>query len=172
MLAKCTRRLKNIAKYMGFAAVINLSLVLVPVSRDSKIWSAIGVPFERSVLYHTALGHLSFASLFLHGFLYMLYYVLRHGWQYAVDRVLHYNGDDVNVPAGTLAGLCAAPMWVTSLAWVRRRHYNRVFKASHFLFVGVFACGMVHYGGFGFYLLGGFTLYLVHVVSRLDDWKR
>lgn len=164
--------LKNVAKYLGFAAAINFSLVLVPVSRDSKIWSAIGVPHERALLYHTAGGHLAFSSLFLHGFLYMLYYVLEHDWDYAVRKALHYDGGGVNVPAGFLAGISATPMWITSLEWVRRQHYNRFFKPSHYFFVGVFLCGMVHYDGFGFYLVGGFTLYLVHVVSRLDTWKR
>lgn len=157
---------------MGFAAIINFSVLLVPVSRDSKIWSAIGVPVERAVLYHTALGHLSFITLFLHGFLYMLYYVLKHGWRYAIDRALHYDGSSVNVPAGSLAGLCAIPMWVASLEWVRRRHYNRFFKPVHFLFIGVFAFGLAHYGAFGYYLLGGVSLYMEQMTSRMGNWTR
>lgn len=154
---------------MGFAAAIQFSLVLVPVSRDSKIWSAIGVPFERAVLYHTALGHLSLFSLFSHGVLYMAYYVVKHGWGYAVHSAFHYDGDDVNVPAGVIAGLFALPMWILSLPFVRRRNY-RLFKTSHFLFVGVFGAGMTHYDGFVHYLLAGFALYLAHAVSRLGNW--
>ncbi|CAM9835212.1 unnamed protein product [Scytosiphon promiscuus] len=162
--------LKNAAKYLGFAAAIQFSLVLVPVSRDSKIWSAIGVPFERAVLYHTALGHLSFVSLFLHGALYMAYYVIKHGWEYAFRSAFHYKGHGVNVPAGFIAGLCALPMWILSLNFFRRRYY-RLFKTSHFLFIGVFGGGMVHYDGFVYYLLAGFALYLAHAVSRLGNWN-
>eukprot|EP00752_Nemacystus_decipiens_P001741 g1684.t1 len=162
--------LKNVAKYMGFVAAIQFSLVLVPVSRDSQIWSAIGVPFERAVLYHTAVGHLSFVSLFLHGALYMTYYVEKHGWGYAVNSAFHYEGHGVNVPAGLVAGLCAIPMWVLSLPFVRRQYY-RLFKTSHFLFIGVFAGGLVHYDGFVYYLLAGFALYLMHAVSRLGNWN-
>lgn len=164
-------RLKNVAKYMGFAATIQFSLVLVPVSRDSKIWSAIGISFERAVIYHKACGHLAFASLFLHGFLYMLYYVVHHGWDYAVNSALHFKGSGVNVPAGFVAGIFALAVWITSLAWVRRRYY-RIFKTSHFLVIGVFGAAMVHYDGAAFYFLAGFTLYLVHAVFRLHNWER
>ncbi|CAM9175461.1 unnamed protein product [Ectocarpus fasciculatus] len=162
--------LKNVAKYMGFAAAIQFSIVLIPVSRDSKIWSTIGVPVERAVLYHTTLGHLAFFSLFLHGVLYMAYYVEKHGWAYAVNSAFHYKGKGVNVPAGFIAGLCALPMWVLSLHFFRREYY-RLFKTSHFLFIGVFGAGMVHYDGFVHYLLAGFVLYLVHAVSRLGNWN-
>lgn len=155
---------------MGFVAAIQFSLVLVPVSRDSKVWAAIGVPFERAVLYHTAVGHFSFFSLFLHGALYMTYYVEKHGWGYAMNSAFHYKGSGVNVPAGFVAGLCALPMWVLSLPFVRRQYY-RLFKTSHFLFIGVFAGGLVHYDGFIYYLLAGFTLYLMHAVSRLGNWN-
>ncbi|CAM9603137.1 unnamed protein product [Hapterophycus canaliculatus] len=165
-----TMVLKNVAKYLGFAAAIQFSLVLIPVSRDSKIWPAIGVPFERAVLYHTAMGHLSFVSLFLHGALYMAYYVAKHGWDYAFRSAFHYDGHGVNVPAGFIAGLCALPMWILSLNFFRRRYY-RLFKTSHFLFIGVFGAGMVHYDGFVYYLLAGLALYLAHAVNRLGNWN-
>ncbi len=171
VLCCASRRLKNIAKYMGFVAAINLSLVLVPVSRDSKIWSILGVPSERAVLYHAALGHLTFLSLFLHGALYMAYYVRKHGWAYAANSAFYYKGHGVNVPAGFFAALCAIPMWLLSLPFVRREHYNSLFKTSHFLFVGVLGGGMVHYDGFVYYLLAGLTLYLMHAVSRLGNWN-
>lgn len=165
------RRLKNVAKYMGFAATIQFSLVLLPVSRDSTIWPAIGVSLERAVVYHKASGHLAFLSLFLHGFLYMLYYVVHHGWEYAIHSALHFKGHGVNVPAGFVAGILAVAVWTTSLAWVRRRYY-RIFKTSHFLLIGLFAAAMVHYDGAAFYFLAGFTLYLVHAVFRLHNFKR
>lgn len=155
---------------MGFAAAIQFSLILVPVSRDSKIWSAFGIPFERAVVYHTALGHMAFLSMFLHGALYMRYYVLKHGWDYAVRSAFVYDGHGVNVPAGVVAALCAIPMWIASRQYVRRTWY-RLFKTSHFLFVGVLAAGQVHYHGFVYYLLGGYTLYIAHVVSRLGNLK-
>lgn len=71
---------------------------------------------------------------------------------------------------GFIAGLCALPMWVLSLHFFRREYY-RLFKTSHFLFIGVFGAGMVHYDGFVHYLLAGFVLYLVHAVSRLGNWN-
>lgn len=156
---------------MGFVAAINFTLVLLPVSRDSRVWAVLGVPSERAVLYHAALGHLSFASMFLHGGLYMAYYVGKHGWGYAMGSAFYYKGHGVNVPAGFVAGLCAIPMWVLSQPFFRREHYNRLFKSSHFLFVGVLGGGMVHYDGFVYYLLAGLALYVAHAVTRLGNWN-
>lgn len=70
---------------------------------------------------------------------------------------------------GFIAGVCALPMWILSLHFFRRRYY-RLFKTSHFLFIGVFGGGMVHYDGFVYYLLAGFALYLAHAVSRVGNW--
>lgn len=170
MLAPSWDRLKYVAAYMGFAAAIQFSVILIPVSRDSKLWPALGIQYERAIAYHTALGHLAFFTLYLHGFLYMSYYISKHDWDYAVHAALHYDGGSVNVPAGVVAGLCAGPMWIASCQFVRRSYY-RFFKTSHYLFIAVIASAMVHYGGFVYYLVPGLTLYVVHMIRRLSNWK-
>lgn len=78
-----------IALFMGFVCSAHFGIILVPVSRDSKIWSALGVPFERAVLYHVIAGHLTFISLFLHAFIYVAFWVDYKGWKYAVEESIH-----------------------------------------------------------------------------------
>lgn len=125
----------------------HFAIILVPVSRDSKIWSALGVPFERAVLYHTFAGHLAFLTLFTHGFLFVVYWVWTDGWSHAVDISIsapaekHHHGLDI--PMGWMAAMCALPMWITSLNFVRRRFYS-LFKLAHFLFIGVFVFAAMH----------------------------
>lgn len=78
-----------IAVFMGLVCSSHFAIILIPVSRDSKIWSALGVPFERAVLYHVIAGHLTFISLFLHAFLFVVHWVTYKGWGHAVHESIH-----------------------------------------------------------------------------------
>ena len=138
-------RLKIAAIVMGFVCSSHFAVILVPVARDSKIWSALGVPFERAVLYHTIAGHLAFSALFVHAFLFVVYWVWVDGWGYAVHQSIHVDPEahSINTPMGWMTALCALPMWITSVNYVRRRWYS-LFKLSHWLFIGVFVFGAMH----------------------------
>lgn len=76
-------RLKMVAIYMGFVASLHFAVILIPVSRDSKLWSAVGIPFERAVLYHVIAGHLAFTAVFTHCILFVAYWVWTEGWKHA-----------------------------------------------------------------------------------------
>ena len=146
VFAQTRRRLQMVAIFMGLVCSSNFALVLVPVSRDSKIWSALGVPFERAVLYHAIVGHLAFITLFLHAFLFIVYWVWFDGWAFAVHESIHvdmetYGG--VDTPMGWMAAFCALPMWITSANYMRRRYYS-LFKLSHWLFIGVVVFSVMH----------------------------
>lgn len=78
-----------IAIFMGLVCSSHFAIILIPVSRDSKIWSALGVPFERAVLYHAIAGHLAFSTLFLHAFLFVVHWVEYGGWKHAVEESIH-----------------------------------------------------------------------------------
>ncbi|CAN0524934.1 unnamed protein product, partial [Ectocarpus sp. 12 AP-2014] len=168
------KRLSVVAVYFGFVASCHFAVILIPVARDSKLWSTVGIPFERAVLYHVIAGHLAFATMFLHAFLFVVSWVWEDGWSHAWEvSTLQANDDygDVDVPMGWAAGLCALPMWITSVNYVRRRWYS-LFKASHWLFIGVFIFGALHWDTNAIYFGGGLALYTMHVVSRLSAWKR
>lgn len=75
-------RLAVVAAYFGFAASFHFAVILIPVSRDSKLWSAVGIPFERAVLYHAVAGHLAFTAMFMHAFLCSSAWAWKHGWGY------------------------------------------------------------------------------------------
>ncbi|CAN0228375.1 unnamed protein product, partial [Ectocarpus sp. 13 AM-2016] len=160
--------------FMGLVCSSHFAVILVPVSRDSKIWSALGVPFERAVLYHAIAGHLAFTSLFLHALLLTAHWVQYKGWSHAVHESIHFDPNThggVDTPMGWMAALCAIPMWATSVNWVRRKYYS-LFKLAHWLFIGVFVFSVMHWAPNALYFLGGLTLYVMHVLSRLESWKR
>lgn len=135
-----------IAVFMGLVATTHFAIILVPVSRDSKIWSALGIPFERAVLYHAVAGHLAFITTFLHATLFIAHWVWFKGWGHVWHESIHvdlHTHGGVDTPMGWMAGLCAIPMWITSANYVRRRWYS-LFKLSHFLFIGVFVFAVMH----------------------------
>ncbi|CAN0251512.1 unnamed protein product, partial [Scytosiphon promiscuus] len=139
-------RLRMIAVFMGLVCSSHFAIILIPVSRDSKIWSALGVPFERAVLYHAIAGHLAFWSLFMHAFLFVVHWVNYKGWGHAVHESIHVDPNThggVDTPMGWMAFICAVPMWITSVNWVRRKYYS-LFKLAHWLFIGVFVFSVMH----------------------------
>eukprot|EP00903_Cladosiphon_okamuranus_P013765 g12813.t1 len=167
-------RLRMIAVFMGLVSSSHFAIILIPVARDSKIWSALGVPFERAVLYHAIAGHLAFFTLFLHAFLFVVHWVEYGGWKHAVEESIHVDPNThggVDTPMGWMALFCALPMWITSVNWVRRKYYS-LFKLAHWLFIGVLVFGVMHWAGNALYFLGGLALYTMHVMSRLEGWKR
>eukprot|EP00752_Nemacystus_decipiens_P008264 g7389.t2 len=167
-------RLRMVAVFMGLVCSSHFAIILIPVSRDSKIWSALGVPFERAVLYHAIAGHLAFSTLFLHAFLFVVHWVEYGGWKHAFEESIHVDPNThggVDTPMGWMALFCALPMWATSVNWVRRKYYS-LFKLAHWLFIGVFVFGVMHWAGNTLYFLGGLALYTMHVMSRLEGWKR
>lgn len=135
-----------VAIFMGIVASSHFAVILIPVSRDSKIWSSLGIPFEHAVLYHAIAGHLAFAATFMHAFLFVVFWVWEKGWSHMWLMSTNVDGDThsgVDTPMGWLAGLCALPMWITSGNYVRRRWYS-LFKAAHWLFIGVLFFGAMH----------------------------
>ncbi|CAM9591145.1 unnamed protein product [Ectocarpus sp. 4 AP-2014] len=112
--------------------------------------------------------------MFLHAFLFLSSCVWENGWRHAWRVSTRQTNDDygdVDLPMGWAAGLCALPMWITSINYVRRRWYS-LFKASHWLFIGVFIFGALHWDTNAIYFGGGLALYTMHVMSRLSAWKR
>lgn len=135
-----------IGVFMGLVATAHFAVILVPVSRDSKIWSAVGIPFERAVLYHAIAGHLAFFTTFLHAFLMVSHWVNYDGWSHAWHEsvnVDHETHGGVDTPMGWMAFICAMPMWITSTNYVRRRWYS-LFKLTHWMFIGVFVFSVMH----------------------------
>lgn len=117
-------RFKMVGLFMGVVAASHFAVILVPVSRDSKILAAIGVSFERAVLYHMIAGQLCLISFLMHAFIFVAYRVLFDGWGHAWHESVHAGltaNPSVNTPMRWMAGLCAISMWITSLQHVRRR---------------------------------------------------
>lgn len=131
-------RLRMLAVFFGFMASSHFAIILIPVSRDSKLLAALGIPFERAVLYHKMSGHLAFVAVVLHMVLFIIVWLWQEGWDHILHRSI-YGGDQehggMSLPSGWMAFLFLLPMWVFSISYVRRRYYS-LFKLTHWMFVG------------------------------------
>ena len=54
------------ARVLGHMSNLSLSLVLLPVARGSVWEAAFGVPFDRALVYHRAMGRLAWLFTTLH----------------------------------------------------------------------------------------------------------
>lgn len=138
-------RLREAAIAFGFLAAIHFGASIIPISRDSIFLSAIGVPFERALLYHIVLGKLAFLSMLLHAALFVVYWVREGGWSHVLRESMS-GGTGVNITAGWLAFMCAVPMLITAFDDIRRRSYA-LFRLLHWLFIGIFIFSSMHVGG-------------------------
>eukprot|EP00955_Chlamydomonas_euryale_P091649 364639-Chlamydomonas_euryale.AAC.27 len=167
--------LNLVAFYFGWTALFNLFFVMIPVARSSRIWIALGVPFERAVLYHKIFGHSNLWHSLLHGVLYHIYWIWEKGWDYAWHESAYWeNRRGVSNPAGWTAMLIGVIFWIPSIGFFRRRFYS-IFKLSHWLFWAYIGFTAMHYYGTNLVMLGAMGIYLAHVTTRAKcrvSWKR
>ncbi|KAG5181798.1 hypothetical protein JKP88DRAFT_278524 [Tribonema minus] len=183
---------------IGFLATTDLALVLLPVSRTSRLWAALDVPFERAVLYHKIIGHTFFWDVVLHAFLCCVYWIWFQGWDYMWSESVTWDGSSdsyrhsrsvlerqapdvvtepldgvkhISIPAGWMALLFGVPLWITSTGYVRR-HWYSLFKAVHWMCVPVLYFSVMHYYGVAAFLIAPVGLYAAHIATRLASWQR
>lgn len=143
--AFCELRYKRAAIAFGFLAAIQIGAGLVLAAKDSKLWPVTGISPQRAILYHRLVGILALLFLFLHAFLFLTDWLKEGGWDLVIEESL-YGSDDVNIVAGWAVLLCAIPLLLTSINFVRRRWYG-IFRRVHWLFVGILILSAMHVSG-------------------------
>ncbi|KAI9148388.1 ferric reductase [Paramyrothecium foliicola] len=166
----------------GHYADILLGLLLIPVSRNSLIAQAFSVHQSTLLYAHKIISYLFSTSVIVHGVAYILY-----------DTDTSSDGDKARDeafatgnPAMTLAeskqrsswftqttyvGIAAVlPVFViliTSIPWIRRRHYN-LFYFSHVILGILILVGSCIHASTNFYLLlPGLLLWIADWIRRL-----
>eukprot|EP01079_Euglenida_sp_SAG-EU17-18_P006342 gene6343-14_t len=151
----------------GFSAAF-LMLLLYPVSRKSVVLYALGIPYERAVLFHQAMGAILYMASTIHGISMFI-----HHWHYfdcnRLEAVLYMFRWYVPAPhgppvAGLIAWLALSAMFAFYLA--RAAHYV-LFKWSHLLFIVVLVFAVIHYQTLFIYILLPATLYILDLAWML-----
>lgn len=117
----------NLGRGWGSLAACNVVILTIPACRNSILALGLGLPFDRVVIYHRFVGRFVLLCVIVH----MLYYL--NGASY--NKFAFWTG------IGALA--CCAFIFLTSLNYVRRNHFN-VFFWSHYSFIAFLVLVFLH----------------------------
>lgn len=167
-LTNAMMKLEYISVMLGWVSMIPIALLFLPVTRGSPILKLIDIPFEHAVKYHVWLGHLTLILVLGHGVAYLIYYSLMNE---AHLFVKWQKMGIANLP-GVIALVAGLFMWPTSLARVRRHHFN-LFFSVHQLYIVFFVFAVYHLGGWlTGYFLGGALLFFIDRFLRFLQSRR
>eukprot|EP00475_Leptophrys_vorax_P035025 TRINITY_DN5728_c0_g4_i1.p1 TRINITY_DN5728_c0_g4~~TRINITY_DN5728_c0_g4_i1.p1 ORF type:complete len:675 (-),score=152.69 TRINITY_DN5728_c0_g4_i1:32-2011(-) len=134
----------------GYLATANMLLVALPATRNSVLVWALGVPFDKSIMYHRWLGRLAILQSCVH-------------WYYYWGKQSLYG---MKYWYGVYAWIGLAVIFVTSINWLRRHHFN-IFFGAHFAFVPMYLLGALHsVAVFKYYALTAAAIYGLDRVIR------
>jgi len=160
--------LESFAKNFGLSAVINVQLILLPVSRSSPVLRLLGVPSEGLVYVHRFLGIGTALLLATHGVLFLTAWILEGK---LVKELLAWPADDVANLPGELAFLASVALYVFSRPSVRRRSFE-LFAYTHRAAAAAFFVGSaLHWSGFLWFTLPGTLLYLADYAVHMRASK-
>lgn len=160
--------LESFAKNFGLSAVINVQLILLPVSRSSPVLRLLGVPSEGLVYVHRFLGIGTALLLATHGALFLTVWSLEGK---LVKELLDWPAEGVANLPGELAFLTSVALYVFSRPSVRRRSFE-LFAYTHRAAAAAFFVGAaLHWSGFLWFTLPGTLLYLADYAVHLRASK-
>lgn len=171
---------ERVARTWGQLAILTMSLLLLPSTKNSIWMQALGITWERSLWMHRYLGGLCLLLMSLHilsywarftelksfpydAFAYIQYYSINHGlvnppkpdydnWTIAIMQLLAY-------PALFMVG-------ISSLT--RRKHWE-LFKYFHYVFLALIPALLLHSASAWYFLLGGIIFWLVDAAIRFTS---
>jgi NAD(P)H-flavin reductase len=142
----------DLGRSWGSLAAANTMLLIVPATRNSILTWGLGLAFDHVVRFHRFCGRFALLCVLVH----FLYYAQR--W---AD-----NATDYVDMTGFIAGAFGLVIFLTSLNYCRRRHFN-LFFWSHYSFVGYFVAAYMHVPQTRPFLLVGIGLYLLDKLLRV-----
>jgi len=148
----------------GSLTAANGLLVALPASRNGLINWLLGVPFDRTVLYHRWLGRFTIFLGLIHWILSWVYYAQQNGGSLMAGLLQISFTQSNNFGYVSFAAMIV--IFFTSLELVRRRQYE-VFFYLHFFFVIFYLFGALHSTEMANYCIAGVIIYVLDRVIRI-----
>jgi len=149
----------DMSKAMGNLAAANSLLVSLPATRNSILVYLLGIPFDKTIMYHRWLGRFLVMITSIHVFLTWA------DWARAGASWAKQSGTSLNL-FGMFAWLLSLALLGTSVQYLRRRKFE-VFFYAHFMFIGFYIFGALHDSRFVPYALVATVLYLLDRLIRI-----
>jgi predicted ferric reductase len=143
----------NAGLMWGYLASANSLLVALPATRNSILVWLLGIPFDKTIMYHRWLGRLVLLQATIHfGF-------------YINSKAIDFAPNQWNY--GIAAWSILLVIFITSIGWIRRHHFNYFF-ASHYIFIAYYVLGALHSPkSFKFLAYAALAFYLFDRIVRL-----
>ena len=160
--------LKHASLTLGLTAVLNIQVLLLPVSHSAPLLALLGKPSDRLIWLHRFLGATAVIFVLLHG----AYFVFRWSAEgQLLAQLLDWPSKGVANLPGVLAATAGILISLTSLPVVRRQAFE-LFAYTHRPAAALFLLGAaLHWNGFIYYTLPSTLLYLsdlaAHITTRL-----
>eukprot|EP00056_Hartaetosiga_gracilis_P014109 m.239742 g.239742 ORF g.239742 m.239742 type:complete len:800 (-) comp14013_c0_seq1:142-2541(-) len=166
------RELQTWARVMGHITSLTMSLLILPVARNS-LWDYVfGVPFERALQYHRVLGVLAYTLLTVH----MLLWYIKWGIEktlannlFTLDYLqitpdnIHF--DNFTIILNELTWLLVTVM--VFIALFKRRNNYKLFYYTHQFAIIFYIVALFHAWTFWYYAVGGLMLWLIDRCIRI-----
>ncbi|KZV37824.1 ferric reduction oxidase 2 [Dorcoceras hygrometricum] len=151
----------------GVTGNLCLTFLFYPVTRGSSILPMLGLTFESSIKYHKWLGNMAMALFTLHGFIYIVYWIITH----RLSEMLKWGDHYVSNIAGEICLLCGLSMWITTYPSIRRKKFE-LFLYTHYLYVLFIIFFILHIGiGFATIMLPSLYLFIIDRCLRFLQSK-
>lgn len=149
----------TIPNSLGSIAMVNAFFLALPATRNSVIVWLVGIPFDKTIMFHRWLGRWMALLAGAH----TLAYLIVWGQQGVnISQSLRTPG---NI-CGIMALLTTVFIIVSSIGWIRRKKFN-VFYWLHFSFIALYLFGAFHVPQFVPFSIAVAAFYLFDRVVRL-----
>lgn len=173
------------ARVTGHMATLTMSLLLMPVARNSVWESCFGVPFERFVKYHRGLGRTCWLLVTLHMMLFQIKWIYEGTlWNnvFTISNLLITPMNPTCIATDPEAPTClhadnftiviveAAWLVLTLVlvaAWFCRRWRYELFQYTHYLTWFFLVSTIMHAWTHWYYVALGFFLYMFDKLARV-----
>jgi predicted ferric reductase len=128
---KWARKWEKACDMSGRVLPYLIAVLFIPVSRGSPILRLINLPFEQAIQYHRWIGYLTVVFAFMHGATYAVY----AGGIHKLELLVEWPHHGTNNLAGVISVVAGVVMGLTSIPYVRNKHFNTFFTMHHLYFV-------------------------------------
>ncbi|KAI9353868.1 hypothetical protein BDR26DRAFT_914075 [Obelidium mucronatum] len=158
----------------GDSLAFLLGLVMLPASKNSFFATLLDLPYTSTLRVHIWLGYAIFWAIAFHLVFCIIGYSLDATPLYekffTVAADMPWGKSKYFFLMGMISFFLFAIITATSVAYVRRRHYN-FFYVTHFLFVAAIAFAYFHASMSIFYMIPGICLYTIDGFIRLHSYR-
>lgn len=162
--------IQKYARVMGEMAILTMSFLTVPVTKNNIWESVFGVPFDRAVRYHRTLGALAWVQITLHMVLFQILWIkndtlANNAWMRttnlifgSIDGFTQIHSTNFTIPIMEFTWLLSSLALLA--AALRTSLPYEIFQYTHYIMILLYIMSFVHAFQSWYFTGGGLLLYV------------